>query len=121
MAIPEKIRKLENLHILFWLSKDLCWSMEWKSVGIVMIIPTLSLCIYTTWKMRKSIVELYHNIAVLLWIIANSYWMLSEFLGFDETLIFGKIIGKELAFLPFGLGILVLSYFYLIVNKQLNN
>ncbi len=22
MGIPEKIRKIENLHILFWLSKD---------------------------------------------------------------------------------------------------
>lgn len=120
MGIPEKIRKIENLHILFWLSKDLCWCLEWKWGGILMIFPTLSLCAFTTWKMKKDITETYHNLAVLCWISANSYWMISEFLNFDEIVLFGNIVGKEIAFIPFGLGILILIYFYLFKNKQLN-
>ncbi len=119
MAIPDKIRKIENLHILFWLGKDLCWCMEWKTLGIIMIIHTLSLCLYTTWKMRKDITEIYHNLAVLCWIIANSYWMSSEFFGFDEKLLFSTISGKDLAIIPFGLGILILIYFYLIVYQRI--
>jgi hypothetical protein len=118
VAIPDKIRKIENLHILFWLGKDLCWCMVWKPLGMIMIVPTLSLCLFTTWKMRNDLTELYHNIAVLLWIIANSYWMSSEFFGFDEKLLFSLITGKDLAIIPFGLGILILVYFYLIVKRK---
>jgi len=119
MAIPDKIRKLENLHILFWLSKDLCWCFEWKSLGIAMIFPTLSLCIFTTWKMKKDLTETFHNLAVLCWIIANSYWMLSEFFHFNEVILFGNIIGKQIALIPFGTGVLILIYFYLFKNKEL--
>jgi hypothetical protein len=118
VAIPDKIRKIENLHILFWLGKDLCWCMVWKPLGMIMIVPTLSLCLFTTWKMRNDLTELYHNIAVLLWIIANSYWMSSEFFGFDEKLLVSTISGKDLAIIPFGLGILILVYFYLIVKRK---
>ncbi len=117
--IPQSVRKIENLHILFWLFKDMSWCMEWKILGISMIIPTLGLCILTTAKMWFDLSERYHNIAVLLWILANSFWMLSEFLGIDLQPLFFTISVKDLAIIPFGLGVLVLFWYYLIVKTKI--
>ena len=33
-------RKMENLHIVFWLIKDIAWCMFWKPLGLIMIFPT---------------------------------------------------------------------------------
>ena len=38
--IPLKFRKFENLHIVFWLFKDMAWCMFWKPLGLIMIFPT---------------------------------------------------------------------------------
>jgi hypothetical protein len=40
-SIPLHFRRIENLHIVFWLFKDLSWCMIWKPLGILMIFPTL--------------------------------------------------------------------------------
>lgn len=77
--ISPTFRWLENAHILLWLIKDTCWAMEWKTGGTFMIFPTLITAIYILWKARKIRSELYHNIAVCLWISANSTWMIGEF------------------------------------------
>ena len=121
MSIPEKIRKFENLHIVFWLFKDMSWCMEWKTLGICMIIPTISISIYTTLKMKYLKSELYHNIAVLFWIIANSYWMISEFIGIDEIILLNGVQGKHLALLPFLAGVIILAIYYGIIDKKLVN
>ena len=113
MSIPDKIRKFENLHIVFWLFKDMSWCMEWKILGMCMILPTIGVSIYTTLKMKHIRSELYHNIAVLFWIIANSFWMIAEFFGFDETPWAFGFDGKYFALIPFGIGILVLAKYYL--------
>lgn len=114
-VIPKKYRLIENFHILFWLIKDLCWCLVYKPLGIVMIFPTLSVAIYITWQNRSNISELFHNLAVIFWITANSIWMISEFFGFDEKKIFGEFVGKNFALIPFGLGISCLLYYYLII------
>jgi hypothetical protein len=36
-SIPMRFRKMENLHIVFWLFKDVAWCMVWKPLGILMI------------------------------------------------------------------------------------
>jgi hypothetical protein len=77
--ISPTFRWLENAHILLWLVKDTCWAMEWRTGGIIMIFPTLLTAIYILWKSRKIRAELFHNIAVCLWISANSLWMIGEF------------------------------------------
>lgn len=120
-SIPQSVRKIENLHILFWLFKDMSWCMEWKFLGIIMIIPTLGLCIFTTLKMWFDISERYHNIAVLLWIVANSFWMLSEFIGIDQHHLSLSISVKDLSLIPFGFGVLVLFWYYLVIKKKLAN
>ncbi|MFZ4784577.1 MAG: hypothetical protein ACOYLH_03805 [Flavobacteriales bacterium] len=99
-----QFRKIENLHILLWLLKDICWINEIKVLGTFMVIPTLSVAIWLTWKSKEDKVELIHNSAVTLWILANSTWMLGEFFWHDKT--------KPLAvtFFVLGIGILLIYY-----------
>lgn len=118
IQIPQKLRKFENLHIVFWIFKDMSWSMGWKTLGMFMILPTLSLAIYLTYKFRKDQTEWYHNLAVICWIFANSYWMISEFFSFDKTHVFREITGVQLSIIPFGFGILLLAYYYLILKRK---
>ena len=82
-VIPNRYRKMENLHIVFWLFKDISWCMTWRVLGIAMIIPTLFVAIVIAWRTRQFKSELAHNLAIAFWISANSLWMISEFFGFD--------------------------------------
>lgn len=108
-VIPAKFRKIENLHIFFWLVKDLCWCAVFKPLGIAMIVPTLSVAIWIAWKNRHIVAELAHNAAIAIWIIANSMWMLAEFFAVDDKV-------KPYCIIPFSLGILILSWFYFIYS-----
>jgi hypothetical protein len=111
--IPLRYRKMENLHIVFWLFKDISWCMIWKPLGITMILPTLIIAIVITIRTRQFVSEFCHNLAIVFWITANSYWMISEFMQFDTVNITGDVTYKYLAILPFMAGILVLAYYYL--------
>lgn len=111
--IPNKYRKMENLHIVFWILKDISWCLFWKPLGIMMIIPTLVISIVIAYRTRKMVSELCHNIAISVWILANSYWMVSEFLGFDEHIVTASITYKHLAIIPFVIGVISLAYYYL--------
>ena len=105
---------MENMHIIFWLFKDVSWCMELKILGVVMIIPTLAIAVWIAFKNRQYISELSHNVAIVFWISANSFWMISEFFGFDETVILFGLTGKQSAMIPFCLGLCCLIYYYLI-------
>ena len=85
-VIPLRFRKMENLHIVFWLFKDVAWCLGFAVLGIAMIIPTLVIALVISWRTRQMMSELCHNLAIAVWISANSYWMISEFLGFDEKI-----------------------------------
>ena len=117
-SIPARYRKMENTHILFWLLKDVSWCMIWKPLGIAMIFPTLIISIVIAWRTRSLVSELAHNLAVTFWITANSYWMASEFFGFDETTFAFGVEGKYFAMIPFTIGILILAYYYLFKTKK---
>lgn len=110
--IPIKYRKMENLHIVFWLLKDISWCMVWRPLGIAMILPTLAIASVISYRTRHIKSELMHNLAMLAWITANSYWMLSEFLQFDHKILWASIQYKHIALIPFGCGILILAYYY---------
>ena len=112
-SIPLSYRKMENLHIVFWLLKDISWCMIWKPLGVAMIFPTLIISIVIAWRTRQFMSELCHNVAITVWIAANSYWMISEFFHFDTGVIWGEVTFKHLALIPFVTGIIVLAYFYL--------
>ena len=105
-SIPSRFRRIENLHIVFWLIKDLCWVMLWKPLGLFMILPTVGAALLITWQTRHIKSELAHNSAVVFWIIANAYWMITEFFSNDDTL-------RYYAVIPFSLGIIVITYYYI--------
>lgn len=116
--IPLRYRKMENLHIVFWLFKDIGWCLICKPLGIVMIFPTLIISIIIAYRTRQFMSELCHNLAITLWITANSYWMISEFLHFDALPVHGEITYKHLALIPFGLGVIILAFYYLYWKRK---
>ncbi|HVF96051.1 MAG TPA: hypothetical protein VM871_01945 [Flavisolibacter sp.] len=117
-VIPARYRKMENMHIIFWLGKDIAWCLVWKTLGIVMIIPTLIISIVIAWRTRSIKSELAHNLAISFWISANSLWMISEFFGFDSVQIWRDFTGKHLALIPFTIGVLLLANYYLFQKRK---
>lgn len=106
-----RLKKVENLHILLWLVKDSCWMLEIKWLGALMIVPTLSVAVWIVCMTRKTN-DIYINLAVLFWILANSSWMVLEFFNHDE--------GKNLAGIPFALGFVCVGLYYIkqVQDKQ---
>lgn len=117
-VIPARYRRMENMHIVFWLIKDISWCMIWKELGIAMFIPTLSIAIIIAWRTRQIKAELAHNLAIAFWICANGYWMISEFFGFDEAIVWRNFTGKHLALIPFLIGAVILLLYYTIQRPR---
>ena len=117
-SIPARFRRMENMHIVFWLLKDISWCMIWRELGIAMFIPTLTVAIMIAWRTRSIRAELAHNLAIAFWITANGYWMISEFFGFDEMLVWREFTGKHLALIPFFTGALILLYYYIVQRPK---
>ena len=111
--IPIKYRRMENLHIVFWIFKDIGWCMGFTLLGITMIIPTLIISIVIAWRTRTIVSELCHNLAITVWISANSFWMCTEFFGVDHISIGHGFTVKHLAMIPFLIGMLILAYYYI--------
>jgi hypothetical protein len=44
-TVPARYRRMENMHIIFWLFKDISWCLELKPLGIAMVFPTLIISI----------------------------------------------------------------------------
>jgi hypothetical protein len=84
-------RKIENLHVALWLLKDVSWCSDWHVLGLVMIVPTLAVALKICWDTRHSIADCIHNIAVALWICANTTWMIGEFYFEDMTRPYAKV------------------------------
>ena len=117
-TIPAAYRKMENTHILFWLVKDLSWCMIWKTLGMLMVVPTMGIAIVIAWRTRGYKSERAHNLAIVFWITANSYWMTSEFFGFDAVQVAPHVTGKDLALVPFLIGLGILAYYYLVQKPR---
>lgn len=107
-SIPARFRRIENLHILFWLIKDACWALNLHIPGLIMIVPTVLAALVITWQTRKITSELVHNLAVVFWILANCTWMIGEFYGWDE----GPYGLRHMALIPFGIGLAILGVYY---------
>lgn len=101
-----QLRQTENFHIVLWLIKDTCWVMDFKIGGMLLILPTLLVAIYITWKWRMYRAELFHNTAVCFWISANITWMIGEFYFNDST--------RPIAIAFFAVGIATIAYYYLV-------
>jgi len=99
----EKIKKFENLHIVFWLIKDSCWMMQFKWMGILMVVPTVIIAAFIVVMTRKT-VDIFINLAILSWICANSFWMYVEFFTTGELKLWASI--------PFSLGFIFVGIYY---------
>lgn len=99
------LRKFENFHIVLWLVKDTFWVTDFRIPGLLMILPTIGMALFITWKSRQWAEELYHNLAVICWICANSVWMIGEFF-FDDTL-------RPASIVFFSIGLLIIAGYYL--------
>jgi hypothetical protein len=106
------ILRLSNLHILLWLFKDACWVSNWKLLGTVMIVPTLSMAIYITYRFWHELEERYHNIGVFCWICANAIWMLGEFFYNDGFRPFAQV------FFFTGLGVVAFYYLFIRLKQE---
>lgn len=115
MKLPP-VRVHENLHVILWLVKDLSWLMEYKVMGLVMVLPTVAVALLIAWESRHDRSELFHACAVTLWIMANSTWMIADFF-FQEK---GHWIAQ--AFFLCGLGLLGIYYLIVlpITNRRRN-
>lgn len=60
-----------------------------------------------------------HNLAIDFWITANCTWMVGEFYGWDANL-WGPYGLREFSIVPFGIGLLILAYYYLILIHKPN-
>ena len=58
---------------------------------ILSIFPTLIVALKICWDTRHLTADLIHNIAVALWICANTVWMIGEFFYGDMTRAYAKI------------------------------
>lgn len=105
VTMPFKtLREIENGHIVLWLIKDTCWCTGFKPLGMLMIIPTLAVAAHITWSSRNDAHDLWTNIAVCFWIMANAVWMTGEFY-FNDGL-------RPVAYVFFALGLLSLVAYY---------
>jgi hypothetical protein len=82
-----------------------------KTVGTIMILPTVTIALIILYRSREHLTSFVHNVAVLFWISANSLWMLGEMYCNDCT--------KPWAVWLFstGMGVLLLYYSYLLIQR----
>jgi len=112
---PERFKNnrfVENLHILFWLIKDTSWVMEFKILGVCMILPTVFIAIAFVYRSFKT-PEFFVNLSVLFWIGANSFWMCAEFFDLIEY--------KNFTAIPFALGSLSFFVYLYQLNRTDTN
>lgn len=70
-----------------------------------MIVPTIIVAIYLTIKTYKEKNDEYLiNLAICFWVIANSYWMICEFINREDI--------KNYAGISFVAGMLCVSLYY---------
>jgi len=84
--------------------------LELKWLGVIMIIPTLLIAVIIIYHTYKTL-DVYLNLSVFWWILANSFWMYSEFFRGGEY--------KLMASIPFSFGFLFIGIYYykLFFNK----
>jgi uncharacterized membrane protein (GlpM family) len=105
------LRANENVQVVLWLLKDLCWLMEYRVAGLLMVAPTVAMAVHIAWRSRADQQDLFHALAVILWIMANSTWMLGDFF-------FGGH-GHGLAQALFLTGLGILGFYHLILGPSI--
>ena len=98
------MKKLENLHVAFWLAKDYARCSTTKWLGLAMVLPTILVAAKIARDSRHDDEDFAHNLAVCCWMGANITWMVGEFYFDDSTRHIAKI------FFYAGIAVLFLHY-----------
>jgi len=98
------IRQFEKALIALWFLQDMSWFMEWRIIGVLTIVPTFIIAVIINWRLRDFRADFLYSMAVTCWVIANAFWMVSEFFSFDIKV-------KDLTIIPFTLGM-----FFIVLN-----
>lgn len=109
------VRYIENIHLYWWLLKDLGWSLGLVDLGITFgIIAIIWICalFYHAYELNSG-EEMYFVIAVFLWLLGNFLWMNGELENNDDDI--GRLDGRYS--MIFGI---ILIVFYHIFVKILN-
>jgi archaellum biogenesis protein FlaJ (TadC family) len=104
----ERLSRFDNMHILFWLIKDMSWCLMSKTIGTIMIVPTVVVALVILVRSREHMTSFVHNLAVLFWISANSMWMVGEMFCQDCTKPYAVWLFSA------GMGVLLVYYVYLL-------
>lgn len=65
----------EYCHIYFWIIKDLCWMQSWRHFSIYAGICALAWCVVILYHTLRTLNyhEMWHFVALFLWLFAN-FW-----------------------------------------------
>lgn len=77
--------------------------LKLKLLGVIMVVPTVAIAAIIVYVSRKT-KDVYLNLAVLCWILANSYWMCIEFFSDEKYRLWAAI--------PFSLGFVFVGIYY---------
>lgn len=67
--------KINTIHIISWLIKDIFWCMKIVSMATFMIIPTLFLTGYILITQKDNVEE---NLVLSSWVLMNVMWLMHE-------------------------------------------
>jgi hypothetical protein len=75
----DTVRKLEKALIFTWLIQEIVWLYMWRNGGVVLIALSTAIGIMLVFKSYKFKDEFLLNLALSIWTLANSTWMIYEF------------------------------------------
>jgi len=97
---------LEHFHSLLWLLKDMCWLLLWPIVGPIILVPTVGLAVFISWKSFSDRFQFFQNLSIMFWLSANATWLVGELFYNDTTRPYA------LVFVILGLVFWISSLFY---------
>jgi hypothetical protein len=74
-------RGLDNIHIYFWITKDLCWVQSWLLPGLIIGSLACLYALFLTFRAaywRRNLGEFWIKLAEFMWLFANFWWMIGE-------------------------------------------
>lgn len=79
-------RGIENLHIYFWIFKDLFWSLGYVYPGSTFgcLALLLNVMLFIDEIKKRNSEEIYFLIPMFLWLFGNFWWMMNEFTYIDH-------------------------------------
>lgn len=75
-------RQYENIHMFFWLAKDLAWNETNISLWLLFLIPTILVStdyFIIALSGKNTIIDVAHYTSTIIWVIGNIVWALGEF------------------------------------------